>query len=800
MKTIFTIGLLSLFILTNAQKLTIFDLETGEPAGFVQLNLKDADQVLETNAEGWVDITPFQNAKEIEFKAIGFVPVIKSYEELRQLNFIMAMEPISFELGGVVISATRWKQKNSEIPAKVIAVSNAELILQNPQNAADVLGVSGRVFIQKSQMGGGSPMIRGFATNRLLYVVDGIRMNTAIFRSGNIQNVISLDPFALEQVEVLFGPGSIIYGSDAVGGIMSFQTLTPRLSKDENVWVSGNGIARYSSANQENSGHVDIHLGWKKWALVSSISSMSFQDLKMGRHGPDEYLRPFYVSRIDQKDVVVNNENPLIQTPSAYSQLNWMQKLRYRPNEYLDIQMGIHGSETSPYARYDRHIRYRNGLPRYGEWSYGPQIWHMDQIDLEYSKANVLFDRTDLKAAYQYFEESRISRNIQSADREIRQEKVKAVSFNWDFIKQVGSRHNLYYGLEGVFNDVVSNGVDEDLVNGLLKAGPSRYPQSEWSSFGVYFTDQFRINKRMLVQAGCRYNINSLNATFDTSFYHFPFTDAQQHHGSLTGSLGLVYRPNDQWILSINGATAFRSPNVDDMGKVFDSSPGSVTVPNRDLKPEYAYNLDFSVAKTWGNWLKVDLTAFYTWLDQAMVLRNFSLNGMDSILYDGELSQVKAIQNAASAYVYGVQAGVELKFKGGFKWLTDINFQKGKEELEDGSNSPLRHAAPFFGVTRFEFKKKNVILEWYLQFSQGYDFDELPEEEKAKTEIYAADENGQPYSPSWYTLNFKASIPINSNVTVSGGMENITDQRYRPYSSGIASPGRNFILAVHCKF
>ena len=108
-------------------------------------------------------------------------------------------------------------------PKKITPIPKAEVEFQNPQTAADLLGISGKVYVQKSQQGGGSPMIRGFATNRLLYSVDGVRMNTAIFRGGNIQNVINLDPFAISSTEVLFGPASVIYGSDAIGGVMSFQ-------------------------------------------------------------------------------------------------------------------------------------------------------------------------------------------------------------------------------------------------------------------------------------------------------------------------------------------------------------------------------------------------------------------------------------------------------------------------------------------------------------------------------------------------------------------------------------------------
>ena len=134
------------------------------------------------------------------------------------------------ELEQVVISATKWRQSRDKSPLKVISVKSADIVLQNPQTAADLLGNSGAVFIQKSQQGGGSPMIRGFAANRLIYTVDGVRMNTAIFRGGNLQNVISLDALSLESAEVLLGPDAVVYGSDAIGGVMSFETLGPKFS------------------------------------------------------------------------------------------------------------------------------------------------------------------------------------------------------------------------------------------------------------------------------------------------------------------------------------------------------------------------------------------------------------------------------------------------------------------------------------------------------------------------------------------------------------------------------------------
>jgi hemoglobin/transferrin/lactoferrin receptor protein len=703
-------------------------------------------------------------------------------------------------LNEVIVAATRWNQNSSDIPLKVINITDEEISIRNPQTMADLLNISGNVFIQKSQQGGGSPMIRGFATNRLLYSVDGIRMNTAIFRAGNIQNVISLDPFALESTQVLFGPGSVIYGSDAIGGVMSFQTLAPIYSTSLQPAAKGRAITRYSSANNEQTGHFDIQCGWKKWSYVSSFSSFDYGDLLMGSYGPDEYLQKFYVERFNNSDQVISNENPRLQRPTGYTQINLMQKLAFKPSENWEIQYGFHYSETSEYSRYDRLIRYRDGFPRYGEWNYGPQKWMMNNLFINHKGNNKAYDEASFKVALQNFEESRISRNIYEPDREIRREKVNAYSANLDFTKKIGPKNQFFYGIEAVSDGVTSIGVNENIDSDTSMAGPSRYPQAVWNSFGAYLTDQYKINEYFLISAGLRYSQYLINADFDSTFYPFPFKTANINNGGLTGSMGMVYRPEESWVISANVATAFRSPNVDDLGKVFDSEPGSVTVPNPDLEAEYAYNFDLGVTKVLWGIVKIDVAVYYTFLRNALVRRNFIINGMDSIIYDGTLSQVQAVQNAASAFVYGAQAGLEIKLPSGFGITSDFNFQKGKEELDDASTSPSRHAAPNFGTTVVSYKKDRMNLQFYAVYSGGKSFEDLPEEEKGKTEIYAIDVDGNPYSPAWYTLNLKALYQITKNFSISAGVENLTDQRYRPYSSGICAPGRNFVISLRADF
>lgn len=798
----FTIITLCVFSIASAQVITIQDAESRLPLENATLSSDVLKVFLSTNAKGQCDISALNGAEKIEIRYFGYKTLTQSYAELTQANYLIGLSPSRIALDQVVISATRWNQNQRDIPSRVLTISSREVALQNPQTAADLLGASGEVFVQKSQQGGGSPMIRGFSTNRLLYAVDGVRMNTAIFRSGNLQNVISLDPFATERTEVFFGPGSIIYGSDAIGGVMSFQTLSPQLSTDENTLITGNATSRFSSANKEKTAHFDVNVGWKKWALVTSFTSFDFGDLKMGRFGPDEYLRPFYVQRQGTTDVVVTNDDPLVQRPTAYTQINLMQKVRFKASDRLDFQYAFHYSATSDYSRYDRHIRLRNGLPRSGEFYYGPQVWAMNHLNITHTAQSGLYDQMTIRLAHQFFEESRVDRDLNRNERRIRIEKVNASSFNADFTKKMGTQSQLYYGLEGVIDDVESIGTNVDISSNKASAGPSRYPQSTWSSYAAYLNYQWKASEKFVLQTGLRYNSFALDADFSNNlaFYPFPFSTAKMNNAALTGSLGFVYNPNEELSIHANAATGFRSPNVDDVGKVFDSTPGSVVIPNPDLKAEYAYNYELGIAKVFGDVLKIDVTGYYTNLENAMVRRNSTLNGQSQIDYNGTLSQVQSIQNAAVATVIGLQAGLELKIAKGLTFMSQFNLQDGEEELDNGETSPSRHAAPWFGISRLSLITNGLNLQFYAQYSGEVSYEKLSEEGRATDYIYAIDANGKPYSPSWYTLNVKALYPLNEHFTLSAGLENLSDQRYRPYSSGIVAPGRNMILALSVKF
>lgn len=783
-----------------AQQILVIESGSNQPLSGVLIYSKDPARSIITDTQGKAEIGLFKNRESIIIQLLGFESKTVSWESLSSFQFKIELTPSQITLDIAIIATSRWKQSNQDIPGKVRQLDSKEQLLRAPSTSADWLGSSGEVFIQKSQLGGGSPMIRGFSANRLLYAVDGVRMNTAIFRSGNLQNVISLDPFAIQTTEILFGPGSVMYGSDAIGGVMAFETLTPKLNQKT---ISGNVLGRFSSAYSENTFHTDLSYGSGKWAFLSSATHFDFGDLRMGnKNGPESYLRTDYQTSEDGRDILTLNPNPLIQVGSGYRQVNLMQKIRFQASQKTVWDYGFHYSKSTDIPRYDRLIEKRNGSFRFARWDYGPQIWMMNTLRLTHTTERKWFDQVKVIAAHQLFEESRIDRRFGKTEEFNRLEKVNAFSLNADFLKHLDLDNFLTYGFESVLNKVSSMGSVTDITNSQSTSASARYPNADWASIAAYGNYQAKISGTFQFQTALRYNYNSLAADFTNNleFFPLPFSSSKNRYHSITGNVGVIFKPEPSLSIAPLLSTGFRAPNVDDSGKIFDSEPGTVMVPNPDLKPEYAYNAEVNFHKHFQNRVRVDLTTFYTLLDRAMVRRPATLDGRSVIDYDGEPSQILALQNAAFVEVYGIQTGIEVSISKKLLLTSRYNWQRGTEELHDESTSPSRHAAPAFGLTRLTYSSKKLTLELTSAYSAERSFEDMPEEEKGKPAIYAKDGNGNPYSPNWTIFNFNGGLELWKGIKLMAGIENIGDKRYRPYSSGIVASGRNLTFGVKGNF
>ncbi|WP_282161954.1 TonB-dependent receptor [Ulvibacterium marinum] len=793
--------LLSYFI--SAQEISILDMDTREPVLNVAVYNLDKSKTALSDNNGKCDLTIFDRHERITFKHLSYeVRKVTKAQILRRGGRVY-LTIRAEQLDEVVMSISKWEQQRKDVPQKIVSINSRQVAQVNPQTSADLLQNSGKVFVQKSQLGGGSPMIRGFATNRLLLSVDGVRMNNAIFRGGNIQNIISIDPFNIKNTEVLFGPGSVIYGSDAIGGVMNFYTKKPVFGESDSISLSGNAYYRFSSANLENTLHADITFGKQKWAFLTSTSFNDFGNLQMGSHGPDSYLRRSYVTTRNGADRVVANQNPREQIPTGFNQINLMQKIAFRPNKIWDYNLGLHYSETSDYARYDRLIRPGSDGNEFqsAEWFYGPQKWFMGNLQIDKKGQNKFYDGLKITAAYQRFEESRNNRDFEEPIRFTTQEKVDAISVNIDFENKKIGDLRLYYGAGYIFNKVNSDGSQRNIETNTLSNAASRYPDgSTWQTAAAYINGEYKAKPNFTLLSGLRYSHVWVDAVFDKTFYPFPFDTADLSTGALTGSLGFSWFPRANLQITWNGSTGFRAPNIDDVGKVFDSEPGSVVVPNPDLEPEYAYNTELGIQKNFDDKVVLKGAAFYTYLVDALVRRDYQFNGQSQITYNGELSNVQAIQNAAKAYVYGFELGLEAFLSDHWSIISNLTITEGIEEEADGTDSPARHVAPTFGDFHVIWKNQRLRTDLFLNYNGEIAFEDLAPSERNKAYIYATDSDGNPFSPSWYTLNFRSQFSVSDALKASLNLENLTDQRYRSYSSGISAPGINFVLGLGYRF
>lgn len=715
------------------------------------------------------------------------------------------------DLDEAVIYSNKFVEKKKNIAQKIDILSAKTIARYNGQNTGDLLINSGNIFVQKSQQGGSSPVIRGFEASRVLLIVDGVRLNNAIYRAGHLQNAITVDQNMLERVEVLYGPSSTIYGSDALGGVIHFRTKSPVLASGSKSFASnGTGFFRYSSANNEKTGHADASIAGKKFGWLQSYTYSDFGDMKMGNVYRDKYYyfgrRSQYIETINGLDNIVTSKDDRVQKFSGYRQWDITQKLLFKQSDKVSHQLNFQYSNSSDVPRYDRLQDTRNfggtigTTLRYAEWFYGPQTRLMGAYELNVGKTAFL-DAIKINLNYQDVKESRQQREYLRYDRfDSRREHIKVAAFNMDGKKTWGN-NELSMGIDGQLNDLKSVADRTNLTTGAVTKLDSRYPDgtNKMNFFGVYAQHLVKLKGgKLVLNDGIRLQTVSLHSTIiDNSFFNLPVTDIKQSPMAVTGNLGVVYMPSPGLRITANASSGFRAPNIDDAVRIFESSSAikRVIIPNADIKPEYTYNFDFGFAQNIQDKVWVEVTGFYTLFRNAIATAPFKLNGQDSIIYNGVNSAVYASQNVNKAYVRGINARLKIALSKNFLLDNTISQTYGRYVNANGTKKPLDHVPPVFGKSSLLFTDKNFNTEVYAMFN-GW--------KKIKDYNPDGEDNGQYATPqgmpAWFTINWRGSYSFNKYLTLQLAVENIADKNYRYFASGFSAPGRNFIVALRAGF
>ena len=828
MKNFFFVSMCLVSTISFAQNVKVVDKETGKLVRNVTV-FNEANTVsLTTDNDGLIDVSSIKENEIIFFSHISYAVFKAKKASLRKQNFIVNLTKESEQLDEVVISSFKKEEKAKRIAEQIAVLSSKDIQKISPQTSADLLATIPGIKVQKSQFGGGSPVIRGMESNRVLLVVDGVRMNNAIYRKGHLQNSITLSPNLLDKTEVVFGPSSVVYGSDALGGVIHYYTKTPKLS--EKTKIESQFFSRFSSVNQEITTNVSAEISHKNWASFTSISFSDFGDLRAGKnrnHNFSDWGKVFYYSENINGNYAENptlNADPNLLRNTGFNQTDVLQKFYVPLSKNTDLKINLQYSTSSDIPRFDRLTELKDitdfSSLKFAEWYYGPQNRLLISSQLLINPNKNWIESGVITAAYQNIQESRIQRKFGELERSYREETVDVFSLNGDFSVSLTTDNTriLSYGFEFAYNDVGSNSYGKTLtivdgrINGFSNdfRVQSRYPDggSHYLSSAVYLGYRQDVSSKTTLNSGIRFTNTNLSAKWiDETFLALPTTTTKANNAAITATLGYIYKPNRNW--QINGvlSSGFRSPNIDDVGRVREKA-GNITIPNFDVQPEFAYSSEISIQKFFNKKrFRLGANIYYTLLDN-YIQRDFVYTADGSVLqveFDREFGNAVNNQNKGNAYIFGYTLNYLGKISKTINTSGFITYTKGRTY---DTEEPMSSIPPLFGQFQVNYQKDKIAVGAEFRFNskkdiEDFNFTEGIDNHELTPIVDASASNDEEKfygTPSWMTFGLNGSYDVSKNFSIQARLDNIFDEHYIEFASGVSSPGRNLSVSFMANF
>ena len=809
---------------TFSQEIVIKDFQDNTIIPNITVHNVNKTKSILSNLDGIVDLSFFEKSDTLIFSHVSYEKLKISINKIS--NSVIYLFPNTQMLSEIILSVGRNREDKKKISKKVSLITAEKTELDLPQTSAELLYHAGGIRIQKTQGGGGSPVIRGFEANRVLLVVDGVRMNNAIYRSGHLQNAITIDPNTLERTEVIFGPSSVGYGSDALGGVVHFYTRTPKIN-NEKSWIL-KGSNSYNTILNHNINNLNLEHSKEKWASFTSFSYSNFGDIIMGskrNHGFTDWgLNKYYLDKEKVNKGNILNENSKVQKNTNYSQIDFLQKFNIKTSESSNIIFNIQHSKSSDIDRYDKLNEFDESKEnlKYSEWYYGPQKRTLLSSTYNFVNNKKWLQKGTVVAAFQKIIETRHNRKLQSLVLNSQLENLDVLSVNADFVGAKTKNSTLSYGFEYTYNNVNSKAFGETLIennqtvnspkniNTVFKI-PTRYPSagSNYSTAASYFEFRKDLSEKSNFNFGMRYTRTVLNASWEEeALIDANLSFVKTKNSSLTGSLGYVTRLKNNWQLNANFSSGFRSPNIDDMGKIRENR-GILSVPNKKLKPEYAYSSELGVSKFFNNKSNVfSVNIYYTHItnhilrDYFEILNDKSTADSKTILYNLEEVKTMANINSGRAYIYGFSFDSELAIFRNIFIKSNITYTEGGSVKNP---NPLPSISPLFGSFYLKLVNSNIKMQLSYRFSGSKspeDYSLGGEDGLEETPLLGYNDQVPQYygMPSWGVFKLSSSYKLSPNLKATLILDNLFDIHYREFASGISSPGRNLNLVLEHKF
>jgi len=675
----------------------------------------------------------------------------------------------AIELEPVVVTATRGERPSFDVPNAVTIVDREHVERQSPAVLPDMLRGEPGVFVQQTTPGQAAPIIRGLIGSSILMLVDGMRLNTAFFRSAPNQYFALVDPYNVERLEVVRGAGSTLYGSDAMGGVLNVITPVPRFATDQ--WqLHGRALEQFSSADTSWVNRVSLQGGKTGVALSGGFTYQDHNDLRGG--GDTGVQRPsgYEVYAGDGAIFLERGDQDLL--------FSFQYLQQPKTPRFDELVAGFHQSQPNsalfffePNDRLFVHGRYRlrNPLP--------------------------FVDGLQFHVAFQEINDDRRNRDFGGTreDRERNRDALTGITLQ--LTSRWGEWMTFTYGGEIYLDEVSSSRVGTNINTGATSTRQSRFADgSTFNSFGVYVQDEIRIHPRLTAILGLRFSHFDVDPKADRG----EGAEAHLTTSDLTGSLGLVYHLTPAVNLVTNFGRGFRVPNVFDLSTLGPRPGNRFNIPNPSLTPEEVFTVDAGVKVKLPRFAG-EVFGFYSdfrdkiednltgecFRDEVGIVPPAQCQPTDRLVVQS--------QNLNTVTLYGVEVGGRLQMLDTLEAYGTLTYTWAEEEFRDGRTLPADRIPPVNGQVGFFYRPiPRLWVEPFVRFAGRQD--RLSDRDRVDPRINPDGTAG------WMTANIRLGWDISENFRVRLAGENLLDHSYREHGSGINAQGINAIVSMEARF
>jgi hemoglobin/transferrin/lactoferrin receptor protein len=742
------IGLCGYNIVTaQVLKGKVVDSATGEQLINAHIQLKNTSWIVVSDNEGNFMMTDFPPGNQLLLvTSVGYVPQEVLCENGQ--NVRVALEPHAMVLNNTVtVTAQRSEQLSFNLAQSVTNLSHQQLSQKQSRSTPEALMGEAGIWVQKTNHGGGSPIIRGLVGNQVLLLVDGIRLNNATYRYGPNQYLSTIDPGLIERIDAIRGSGSVLYGSDALGGVVQVLSKTPSFSH-EKLKVYGNVMTRWMSAGMEQSARGEVNLGSKKIAFIGGFSARNFGDILAG-------------------------EGLGVLAPTGYNELSGDAKLL--------IRTGTSGIATAAFQQLTQH-----DVPRYDQvvqggyavYNFEPQTRQLSYLRWETVSENPWLQSFRVTTSYNRSIEGIYSQKNNSDDVKTQRDEINTTGVITEIISQPHTRWNIQSGIEYYFDKVNSTASTTNLISNETTIQRGSYADGSTASNVAIFTNhQYDVNK-FQVSAGVRYNGVTVSVQDDV------FGDQKITPNALVGNVGLMMKVSNSLRAFVTSNTGFRAPNVDDMSKFGTVESGVFEIPSSGLSPEKSMSVETGL-KIRQRKFSGTLSLYQTHLSDLIDRVPATFQGSD--VYEGR--KVFQKQNVGEARLRGFEAEADIELIKSLSAFGNITYTYGENITKQ---EPMRRIPPLFGRVGLRYQYAAgfwMKAEWAAAGEQ----DRLAAGDKSDVRIAVRLEDG--VMPSWNILNLYTGYTYKA-FTLNLMGQNLFNKAYRVYASGVDEYGRSVKLML----